>query len=165
MARLACPRHPGSRVHFDGTYGSPGRKRQRHKCFPQDGRPRVFTEPLPRQRSSSGECDHCERGLAVHEGLPSPRFCFFSAREIAATLVRVGEGMSYRAAGRYVRQLAGRMRPAAGTIPEHPSRDGSLVEDSVEVFAPALFSERRPTEWPDVVILDDLPFRIRSTAA
>jgi hypothetical protein len=26
-----------------------------------------------------------------------------------------------------------------------------------------LFSERRPTEWPDVVILDDLPFRIRST--
>jgi hypothetical protein len=57
------------------------------------------------------------------------------------------------------------MRPAAGTIPEHPSRDGSFVEDWVEVFAPALFSERRPTEWPDVVILDDLPFRIRSTAA
>jgi hypothetical protein len=91
------------------------------------------------------------------------RDCLFTAREVAAALMRVGEGMTYRATGRYVRRLANRLKPAWGTIPPHPSRDGSLVEDWVEVFAPVVFEPRRPTEWPEVLILDDLPFRVRST--
>jgi hypothetical protein len=95
LRRAACLRHKRSTVWFDGTYGSPGRRRQRFKCVPGDGdKPHVFTEALPRQRTASGDCDHCERPLGKNGGLPAVRDCLFTAREIAAALVRVGEGIA-----------------------------------------------------------------------
>jgi hypothetical protein len=45
----------------------------------------------------------------------------------------------------------------------YPSRDSSVVEDWVEVFAPVVFEPHAPNEWPALVMLDDLPFDIRST--
>jgi hypothetical protein len=40
-------------VHLEGTYGRPGHRRQRYKCFPAGGgRAHVFTELLPRAVSA-----------------------------------------------------------------------------------------------------------------
>ncbi len=163
MRRPRCPVHRHSTVWFDGTYGTGHRRRQRYKCVPANGEKRhVFTEPLPRQRTLTGDCDECERALGPDEGPPAARKHHFTAREIAAALVSVGQGMTYRATARAVRYQAGRLRPARGTIPPHASRDSSVVEDWVEVYAPTVLADRLPKEWPDVLILDDLPFRIRS---
>jgi hypothetical protein len=76
----ACPRHPGSTVWRDGTYGSPERPRQRYRCIPLDGeRPHRFSQLVD-----------------------APRLFSYTADEIATALVAVGKGMSYRAAARAV---------------------------------------------------------------
>jgi hypothetical protein len=70
-ARAVSPRseQAGSRVHRDGTYGVAGHRRQRYRCFPVDGgRPRVFTELLPREESWRERCETCERGVERHVG-------------------------------------------------------------------------------------------------
>jgi hypothetical protein len=134
---------------LDGSYGPPHRRRPRFHCVEGN---HVFTETLPRQRTHSGECLDCERPFARHEGHPAPRRLRYTTREIANVLARVGEGMSYREAGRYLRRRAG--------VDE--GDDGSVVEDWVEIFAPVVFKQHAPTEWPDVVLLDDLPFAYRT---
>jgi len=150
-----CSRHPRSRVWFDGRYGHPGRRRQRFKCVPKNGDPiHVFTELLPRTISTHGECLECERLLAPHEGPPAPRFFEFTTREIAQALIDVGAGVTYRRAGRNVRELAER------TNGRYSRFDGSNIADWVELFAPAIFHVHRPLEWPRLVILDALPFHV-----
>ena len=151
MAVPRCPRHPKSKVWLDGSYGRPGHRRPRFRCV--EGHHR-FTEPLPRQRTQTGECEHCERPLASYEGAPAPRRQQFTTREIASTLIRVGSGIGYRAAARQVRIAAHRTRL---------SRDSSLVEDWIEIYAPVLSAALAPQEWPDVLLLDDSPFFIRTT--
>jgi hypothetical protein len=149
VARPSCPRHPRSRVWLDGSYGPPHRRRPRFHCV--EGK-HVFTEVLPRQRTHSGECLECERPLARYEGHPAPRRLRYTTREIAQVLSRLGEGMSYREAGRYLRRRAGRIE----------GDDGSVVEDWVEIFAPVVFEPHAPAQWPDVLMLDDLPFAFRA---
>ena len=151
MSVPRCPRHPKSKVWLDGSYGRPGHRRPRFRCV--EGQ-HVFTETLPRQRTESGECSHCERPLSRHEGAPAPRHQQFTTREIAGTLIRVGGGTSYRAAASAVRLTAHRPRL---------SRDSSLVEDWIEIYAPVITEALAPKEWPEVLVLDDLPFFIRST--
>src|SRR5712691_4946573 len=141
-----CPRHPGSTVWFDGEYGAPTRRRRRYRCLPAGGEPpHRFSEPLPRQRSVAGA-----------EGAPTPRLFTYTAAEVAAALVAVGEGMSYRAAAS---RVAGRFRRS------RPGPDGNSVADWVEVFAPTLFARFAETSWPRVIALDSLPFRMRSRDA
>lgn len=85
MARPKCPRHPNSRVWFDGTYGAPGRRRQRFRCLPGNGeRWHRFTEQLPRQAVDGDgvECLTCERVPARHEGPQSPRHFHYTTREL-----------------------------------------------------------------------------------
>jgi hypothetical protein len=83
-----CPRHPGSTVWRDGTYGTAGRRRRRYLCIPGAGEPRhTFTES---------------------RGAP-PRGFSYSAREIATALTAVGKGQSYRAAGKQVLEAGGRV--------------------------------------------------------
>jgi hypothetical protein len=132
---------------------------------PLDGSKRhVFTEPLPRQRTAGGDCVECERALGPDEGPPAVRGFTYTAREVADALIEVGRGSTYSAAARAARVRAGRSEP-----PLHPaarpraSRDSAIVEDWVEVFAPAILEPRLPRVWPDVVVLDDLPFRVRSS--
>jgi hypothetical protein len=124
-----CARHPDAKVWRDGTYGRPDRRRQRYRCLPEDGSPpHRFSEPTS-----------------------TPRLFSYSADEIAAALVAVGQGMSYRAAGRAV---------ASSSIP-----DGNSVADWVEVFAPQIFARHAARRWPETVALDALPFRTRARDA
>jgi len=146
-----CARHPKSKVWLDGSYGRPGHRRPRFKCV--EGR-HVFTEPLPRQQTVAAECSHCERPLASYEGAPAPRLQRYTTREIAATLIRVGAGTSYRRAAATVR---------ASTHGHRISNDSSMVEDWIEIYAPVLTEALAPKEWPDVLVLDDSPFAIRTT--
>lgn len=149
MANLPdCPTHPRARAVRYGTYGA--RKRQRFRCS-GDERAHTFTEPLPRQMTALGDCDECERKLAQHEGPPAPRQGTYTVREIATALIRVGEGMSYRKAARLIRGKAHR--------PLH--RDGRMVADWVEAFTPILAAPHTTTAWPEVLLIDEIPFHIR----
>ena len=138
-----CPRHPGSTVWFDGTYGAATRRRRRYRCLPGDGEPpHRFSEPLPRQLGHTGD-----------RGAVTPRHFSYTAAEIAAALVAVGKGMSYRAAASVVQR---RLRV------EGPGPDGNSVADWVEIFAPVVFARFAMTSWPRAVALDSIGFHVRS---
>jgi hypothetical protein len=81
-------------------------------------------------------------------------------REVTRALMRVGEGWTYRGVGRLLRTDANRMKKTATGI-EYASRDSSVVEDWIEIFAPVIFERYAPKEWPPLVMLDDLPFLVR----
>jgi hypothetical protein len=140
-----CPRHPGSTVWFDGRYGTATRRRQRYRCLAAGGEPpHRFSEPLPRQSADTDT-----------KGAATPRNFSYTAAEIAAALVAVGDGLSYRGAAARVQ---GRLRGRSGP-------DGNSVADWVEVFAPVLFARSAETRWPRVIALDSLRFHIRSLDA
>jgi hypothetical protein len=132
------------------------------KCVQPNGSRHVFTLKLPRQEAPHGDCLECERPVDRHEGPPAPRQQLYTVKEVARTLIRVGEGMPYRGAGRMLRREAERLKISKFGF-AYPSRDSSVVEDWVEVFAPVVFEPHAPSEWPALVMLDDLPFDIRST--
>jgi hypothetical protein len=164
-AKVACPRleHAGSRVRFDGHYGTPGHRRQYYKCVPANGdRPHRFTEVLPREEAWNDACESCERDVGVHEGPHAARHYQFVARGVAETLVAVGSGSTYRDAALVARERAKRLRVGPGGESRF-SRHGSLAMDWVEVFAPVVFEAYRPRTWPasGSLLLDDLPFRVR----
>jgi hypothetical protein len=131
-----CPLHPSSRVWRDGTYGEGDRQRQRYRCIPAEGgAAHRFSEPV------------------VYEGVRAlrPRLFSYNAAEIAAALVAVGKGMSYRSAARLV--------------PRSPSPDGNSVADWVELFAPSIYERHPERRKPDAVVLDELRFHARSRDA
>jgi len=132
------------------------------KCVQPNGSRHVFTLKLPRQDAPHGDCLECERPVERHEGPPAPRQQLYTVKEVARALIRVGEGMPYRGAGRMLRREAERLKISKFGF-AYPSRDSSVVEDWVEVFAPVVFEPHAPSEWPALVMLDDLPFDIRST--
>ena len=148
--RVKCPKseHTDTRVKLDGTYGKPGHRRQRYKCTPDEGKPHVFTELLPREEAWHGDCDQCERHLERREGPKAPRHYQFVARGIAEALVAVGAGDTYMQASRVARDRARRFRfdPLTGEVRE--SADGQLVADWVELFAPVLYEPDGATAWP-----------------
>jgi hypothetical protein len=141
-------------VQFFGRYGAPGRERQRFRCFPRDGSAHTFTEPLPRLVAGHDDCVECERSIDAHQGPQAPRCYRFPAREIARTLVGLGQGQTYRQAAERARgRLAG----------GGESRHGQLAADWVEVFAPVVFAPRAPACWPQAgtLVLDHFYFRLR----
>jgi len=83
----------------------------------------------------------------------TPRLFTYSAAEIAASLVAVGAGASYRAAASAVGGRGGR------------GPDGNSVADWVEIFAPVIFARSGTTRWPRAVAIGSLPFRVRSLDA
>ena len=157
-------RHTDSRVKLDGTYGKPGHRRQRHTHPPDEGKPHVFTELLPREEAWHDDCDQCERHLERREGPKAPRHYQFVARGIAEALAAVGAGDTYMQASRVARDRAWRFRfdPDTGKVRE--SAHGQLVADWVELFAPVLYEPYRATAWPaeGSLLLDHLPFRVRA---
>jgi hypothetical protein len=165
-ARVKCPRpeHAGSRVKLDGTYGKPGHRRQRYRCSPRGGKPRVFTELLPREESWHDSCEQCERHVERREGPKAPRHYQFVARGIAEALHAVGGGATYMHASRIARDRARRFRFDAETGELRESDHGQLVADWVELFAPVVFEPHRPSAWPveGSLLLDHLPFRVRA---
>jgi hypothetical protein len=128
----ACPKHPGSTVWRDGTYATARGPRPRYRCIPGGAgaeRPHRFTE-------TSGT---------------APRRSSYTTRDIAAALVDVGRGASYRKAAELARARAG----------DGASVDGNTVADWVEMYAPMVHSRYARVRWPAVLELDSVAFRAR----
>lgn len=156
----SCPKHPDSRVRRFGTYGVEGHKRQRWQCLPSNGSgPHTFTEPLPRKHTSDSSCAECERGFSPHEGHQTPRTYSFTVKDIASALVAVGEGVSYRQAANRVRRRSGRLWTSPTGFPV-AAHHASIVCDWVEVYGPLVTAGHRPGAWPEVVVLDAVPFQL-----
>jgi hypothetical protein len=161
-----CPRHHGSHVVFDGSYGKLGHRRLLYRCYPggRGGRHEPFhrfTEPLPREAPESGECEVCERPLGLHDGPHAPRNHLYTARTIAQALVAVGKGETYQSASWRARNGAGRF-PLTEFGRARETAHGQLVGDWVEVFAPVVFEAHRPEQWPaGTLVVDHVPFRVK----
>jgi hypothetical protein len=163
MAVPGCPRpgHEGSKVVRDGKYGKVGHRRQLYRCYPSNGnRWHRFAPTLPRQMTVSGSCDECERYYGADEGPSACRHYDFAVRHAAWALVQVGNGRSYRRVGAEIRRRAGREWTRDGASVWSPH--SRLLEDWIEVFAPVLWEEFAPRAWPDVLVLDRVPFRLRN---
>jgi hypothetical protein len=151
-------------VHLDGTYGRPGHRRQRYKCFPAgDDRAHVFNELLQREESWRVRCESCERRVERHEGPQAARGYQFVARGIAGALVAVGAGATYEQAALVARERASRFPIDYDSGELRETRHGQLVADWVELFAPVVFEAHRPQAWPSAgsLVIDSLPFRVR----
>lgn len=164
--RPECPRkeHKHSNVLRYGYHGHNGHQRPRWKCIPANGdKPHEFSETLPRQTTHSGFCEECERGYAHHEGPQSASEYSFSIREVAAGLIRVGQGAAYREAAIYSRERAQRF-PVMKDGRIRRTNHGQLIGDWIEVFAPVVYEPHRVWSWPEEgsVLLDELPFRINN---
>lgn len=160
--RPACPEHPGSKVLLDGYYGAKEHQKQRYKCVLPDGSRHVFTEKLPRRRyKHPTECLECEQHVSQLHGPAYPRQFHFAARQIAAALVDVGNGVSFRRAGQVVRREAKRSTSGIAWWNTDVAPWANMVGDWVEVFAPLLFEPHAPKEWPDILVVDDAPFKLK----
>lgn len=158
-----------------GWYGKPGNRRQRWLCKPKVGEPHKFSEQLPRVVRTVGPehvCPECSTELEPWEGQAAARLYGFTAREVAAALVAVAHGASYRAAAASARLGAGRAlatrssgKTPKGQALEPANRHGQLVSDWVLVFAPAIwahYADQRPTRW---LALDDTALMVLPTGA
>jgi hypothetical protein len=117
-------------------YGAGEHRRQRYRCLPGDGAdPHRFSDPV------------APNGMRALR----PRLFSYNAAEIAAALVAVGQGLSYRSAARLV--------------PRSPAPDGNSVADWVELFAPAIYERHLERRRPDAVAVDELHFHARSRDA
>lgn len=164
MAEPKCPRgHVGGRVVRAGTYGPAGRKRQLWWCHPaadSGASKHRFSEAMPRMllEAEGHVCHECSTTLETYEGPPHVRTYEFAARTIAATLVAVGNGVSYHRAARTARETAGwarqfQVRPRKGL-----GANGTMAGDWVGLFAPVVTGPVFDGErWPAVVALDELP--------
>jgi hypothetical protein len=84
---------------------------------------------------------------ARHEGVSTGRDFVFGHAEIARLLVRVGEGMSLRAASADLRDHV--LRTDGVT-----SRQANLAVNYLDAYAEAVLAELHPIRWPTVVVLD-----------
>jgi hypothetical protein len=83
----------------------------------------------------------------------------FAIRHVAAALCRLGEGMPYREAGAVARGAIGRYRSPRFRI---PSNEGTLTAGWAEVFTDPIFDELDGCpDWPEILLLDTLPFRLK----
>jgi len=116
-------------------------------------------------------CPDCATSLEPWEGQPAPRLYGFTARDVAAALVMVAGGASYRQSAEAIRVRAGRplsttpgRTPAKakgklGKVVPAANRHPQLVSDWVEVFAPMIWSSYAPSVWPAAVAIDEMEFR------
>ena len=172
------PGHEGSVVVRAGWYGRLGQRRQRFKCTTAEGTHR-FAEVLPRivDAASAHVCPDCATTLEAWEGQPAPRLYGFAARDVAAALVMVAGGASYRETAEAIRIRAGRplsatpgLTPAKGKgkkprVLPAANRHPQLISDWVEVFAPMIWAAYAPTRWPARIAIDDMGFRHGSRPA
>jgi hypothetical protein len=158
VVRPSCPDHPDSRVRLDGfrhCAWSDAHRRPRYRCVTEPGTrghafslPVAVRQPTERHPDSGAACPICEHVYGRHEGVRTGRDFVFGHAEIARLLVKVGEGMSLRAASRDLREHL--LRVANGG----PSRAANLAVNYLDALAPAILAELHPTEWPRVVVLD-----------
>lgn len=158
VVRPPCPRHPDGRVRLDGfehCRWSPAHCRPRYRCVTEAGTrghafsvPVAVRQPTGHHPDAGAACPVCEHRFARHEGVATGRDFVFGHAEIARLLIRVGEGMSLRAASADLRAHVLRTR-SGGT-----SRQANLAVNYVDAFASIVLAELSPTTWPRVVVLD-----------
>jgi hypothetical protein len=178
IVRPPCPEHPGSVVRLDGferSRWSDAHRRPRYRCVTVPGTrghsfslPVAVRQPTEHHPDSGAACPTCEHVYARHEGVRTGRGFVFGHQEIARLFLRVGEGMSLRAASRELRASVFRpcprhrsVRPATSIGPGETSRQANLAVDYLDAFAPAVVAALGPTAWPRVIVLDSLPLLTR----
>jgi hypothetical protein len=122
---------------------------------------------LPRIEAPHDGCAECENHLDPWAGPQAPRLYEVPARPITRALLAVAGGRSYSAAAYQVRKATGigppeRFIDRGGDGKTSTKRHGQLVGDWVEVYAPLLWANHAPTDWPDTVVLDSKKFEHRS---
>jgi len=129
--------------------------------------PVAVRQPTERHPDSGAGCPTCRRRYGRHEGVKTGRGFVFGHGEIARLFLRVGEGMSLRAASRELRESVFRSRrqrrgaSSARPAADEPSRQANLAVNYLDAFAPAVIAALHPTAWPRVVILDSVPLLTR----
>jgi hypothetical protein len=133
-------------------------------CEPRGGgRPHRFTEVLPRLEAAQAHCSECSTLLDAWEGQTAPRTYVWHARHIAATLLDLSRGATYRDAARRAREAAGRVpRDSAGRVDLQRMGDGQLAANWVDVFADVVTAPRLPDRWPPVLVIDSVEFRLNA---
>jgi len=152
-----CTTHgSGTEVIRYGTYGKGVARRQRFLCRDADGETHTFTPALPRHRVETGHCcAECDEQLPVFRGPAAPaRGYVYTARDVARVLVRLGSGDSYQSSAELIRKRWGRSTGA-----QEPN--WRLAGDWCEVFGPVAVDGKLPTEWPRVLVLDHIKFRLK----
>ena len=158
VVRPRCPEHPANRVWLDGfrrCEWSDAHRRPRYRCVTPEGTkghafslPEAVRQPTDRHPDSGRACPTCEHVYGRHEGVGTGRDCVFGHGEIARLLLRVGEGMSLRAASA---DLRGSVFRSKGGV---TSRQANLAVDYLDALAPAIVAALHPTSWPRVVVID-----------
>ena len=171
VVRPSCPEHPDSRVRLDGFERcgwSDAHRRPRYRCVTVPGTrghsfsvPVAVRQPTEHHPDSGVACPTCEHVYGRHEGVRTGRDFVFGHAEIARLFLRVGEGMSLRAASRELRESVFRFcprhrprSPFRSLRPGETSRQANLAVNYLDAFAPAVIAALHPTEWPSVVVLD-----------
>lgn len=138
----ACLDHPDARVWKAGTYGDhPGVRRQRYRCFPQDGNPHVFTPPLPRDHVHVGEdrCDVCGETRDAHHGDEAfARYQRWPLKLVAEGLRRIAQGETYADVGRWAYRRTDTPMPKSGV--RSGASSWHVGADWVEAASPPLFT-------------------------
>jgi len=158
VVRPRCPQHPENRVWLDGferCSWSDAHRRPRYRCVTAEGTkghafslPVAVRQPTERHPDSGAACPSCEHIYARHEGVRTGRGFVFGHQEIARLFLRIGEGMSLRAASQELRDSVFRSRR------QDTSRQANLAVDYLDAFAPAVIDALHPTTWPRVLVLD-----------
>lgn len=112
------------------------------------GLPVAVRQPTEHHPDSGAGCPTCERRYARHEGVPTGRDFVSGHAEIARLFLRIGEGMSLRAASQELRDSVFRSHG------RETSRQANLAVDYLDAFAPAVVGALHPTAWPRMLVLD-----------
>lgn len=150
-----CPKHPGSKVVRNGTYGSHTPKpRQLYRCYPADGSKfHGFTPPLPRDHVHQGHehCDECEELRGIHRGETAvARRHSWSTRIVVRGLEKLASGASYSDVGRWALRVTGTRRT------KRPSDDDATTTTKAKPNTKT--AKRKPakgTATDTVVVADD----------
>jgi hypothetical protein len=172
MAVPSCPNpaHAGSRVSRAGWYGTAPHRRQRWQCRPLNGAPpHRFTEVLTRQEAATSHCADCSSELDEWQGQSGARTYAFSARDIAHGLARVAQGDSYRRAAAHTRVVARRQhnrvrcyRKRGVRRVRRGDKDGQVVANWVDVFAPVVCWPFGHPTWPERMVVDSTSFVVQT---
>lgn len=147
-----CSLHPHGRVRKDGFYGK-HRQYQRWQCVPGNGAPpHMVRAGLPRKRlgGREGHCPTCGRPWNDGDGVRKARDDFFTLQDKVQGLLHLARGESYR-------QAAFLLRKDVAFAPSR-KRSGRLTRDWVSQYADILADHFLETSWPEVLVLDEVPF-------
>ena len=164
VLRPACPSGHAGHVVLDGTYKL-GKKygSRRFRCLPANGAkhhgftwPHRMRWPVRPYLDEPAHCAHCEQAFREGFGPRIGRRCRYTYHEIAAMLVLVGKGISFRRASYEARRSADQWHQKAGMM---RSDEAKLTGLYTSLFGPIIAEELSVKEWPTVVAVDSLPIK------